>query len=180
MDIITAVYIGCLVFGGGLLLITVLLDDILGGLLDLDLGGVSFFPLAYGFVAMFGVGGLIGQISLGMDGPQSAMLALGAGLAGSLLVFVMFRLLIHSEAPQPASLQDLVGTVAAVDVAIPAGRVGTVFVTFGGAPQRQAATSGSAAAAGQMVRVVGVAGTTLVVEPVIQTATPADNAERTE
>ena len=57
------VFVICTLVGGGLLLITVLVDDILGGILDalsidFDIGGVSLMPLALAFVSMFGVGGL--------------------------------------------------------------------------------------------------------------------------
>ena len=52
------VFIVCALIGGGLLLITVLLDDILGAVIDIDIGGVSLMPLLLSFVSMFGVGGL--------------------------------------------------------------------------------------------------------------------------
>ena len=42
----------------GLLLITVLVDDLLGAVFDFDIGGVSLMPLLLSFVSMFGVGGL--------------------------------------------------------------------------------------------------------------------------
>ena len=59
------IFVICTLLGGGLLLVTVLVDDILGGVLDalhvgFDIGGVSLMPLLLGFVSMFGVGGLMG------------------------------------------------------------------------------------------------------------------------
>ena len=55
------VFGGCLLIGGGLLLLTLIFDDLFGGLLSavhlgFDLGGVSPTPILLGFVAMFGVG----------------------------------------------------------------------------------------------------------------------------
>ena len=52
------IFVVCALVGGGLLLITVLVDDILGAIFDFDVGGVSLMPLILSFVSMFGVGGL--------------------------------------------------------------------------------------------------------------------------
>ena len=56
IDLANAIFIGCVAVGGILLLITVLLDDLLGGLLDFlhlgfDVGGVTLMPLLLGFVS---------------------------------------------------------------------------------------------------------------------------------
>ena len=62
--------------GGGLLLITVLLDDILGGLLDaldFDIGGVSLMPPCSAFIAMFGVGGIFATQVLDLHGGAAAL-----------------------------------------------------------------------------------------------------------
>ena len=71
IDLANAIFIFCVAVGGILLLITVLLDDILGGLLNFlhlgfDLGGVTLMPLLLGFVSMFGVGGLFGTQMFGL------------------------------------------------------------------------------------------------------------------
>ena len=71
IDLANAIFIGCVAVGGILLLITVLLDDLLGGLLDFihlgfDVGGVTLMPLLLGFVSMFGVGGLFGTQLFGL------------------------------------------------------------------------------------------------------------------
>ena len=69
----------CLLVGGSLLLLTLIVDDIFGGLLGaihlgFDVGGVSPTPLLLGFISMFGVGGLFGLHSLGA-GPGVATLS---------------------------------------------------------------------------------------------------------
>ena len=66
-----------------LLLITVVLDDVVGGVLDglhvgIDVGGVSIAPIALGFVAMFGIGGLFGTTVLDLKSAPAALV--GAGL----------------------------------------------------------------------------------------------------
>jgi hypothetical protein len=76
----------CMLVGGGLLLITVLLDDVIGGLLEgfdigFDIGGVSLVPLALSFIAMFGVGGLFATQVADLHGGPAA--AVGAAPSGS-------------------------------------------------------------------------------------------------
>ena len=67
------VFVVCALIGGGLLLITVLLDDILGAVFDFDIGGVSLMPLLLSFVSMFGVGGLFATQVLDVHGGQAAV-----------------------------------------------------------------------------------------------------------
>ena len=60
----------CLLAGGALLLLTLVLDDIFSGLLGaihlgFDVAGVSPAPMLLGFLAMFGVGGLFGLHGIG-------------------------------------------------------------------------------------------------------------------
>jgi hypothetical protein len=76
IDLANTIFIVCVAVGGILLLITVLLDDIVGGLLSFlhigfDLGGVTLMPLLLGFVSMFGVGGLFGTQVFGMTACRS-------------------------------------------------------------------------------------------------------------
>ncbi len=44
------VFVVCALIGGGLLLITVVVDDILGAVFDFDIGGVSLIPLLLSFI----------------------------------------------------------------------------------------------------------------------------------
>ncbi len=67
------VFVVCTLVGGGLLLITVLVDDILGAFIDFDIGGVSLMPLLLSFVSMFGVGGLFATQALDVHGGQAAI-----------------------------------------------------------------------------------------------------------
>src|SRR5919106_6158537 len=71
IDVANTVFVVCLAVGGILLLVTVLLDDILGGLLDwmhvdFDLGGVPPMPLLLAFLAVIGRGGVIGTLGPGL------------------------------------------------------------------------------------------------------------------
>ena len=170
LDLADAVFLFCLALGGGLLLITVLLDDIVGGVLDalhvgFDIGGVTLMPPLLGFVAMFGVGGLIGTQLLDLDNGRASLLGAVTGAAGFALVFGMFSVLKRSEAAAAFSLADLVGETGRVNVAIPAKRFGSVFVSYAGASHNLTATADADVASGSAVRIVSIAGGNLVVEP---------------
>ena len=127
------VFVICTLVGGGLLLITVLVDDILGGILDalsidFDIGGVSLMPLALAFVSMFGVGGLFATQVLDVHGGQAAVVGTVFGAAGFGVVYVLFSAMRRSEGAKPVSTRDLIGRDAFVGVGIPAGKNGSVIV----------------------------------------------------
>ena len=168
IDLANTIFVICLAVGGILLLLTVLLDDILGGLLDFlhvdfDLGGVTLMPLLLAFVAMFGVGGLIGTEALGMDAGPASLVGAGSGMAGAGLVYVIFSFLRRAEAPQAFSLSDMVGRHGRVTVGIPAGRNGSVILSYGGASHELTATADVQIAAGSTVTITDVVGGTLIV-----------------
>lgn len=177
------VFVFCTLIGGGLLLVTVLVDDLLGGLLDalhigFDIGGVSLMPLLLGFVSMFGVGGLFATQILGVHGGQAALIGTIGGVLGFAVVFVMFTALRRSEGANPFSTSSLVGRTASVAVAIPAGRFGSVLVKAEGQTHEFSATAAVDIPAGTAVTVTGTAGTGLVVEPLV-VAPPAGTPSST-
>src|SRR5438128_10225321 len=103
------VFGGCLVLGGGLLLLTLIFDDLFGGflnaiLLGFDLGGVSPPPRVLGFVAMFGIGGLIGEHSFGLGVGPATLVGVVAGLLGAGVVFGSFKVLRQAESTDTFSL----------------------------------------------------------------------------
>ena len=165
------VFVVCTLVGGGLLLISVLVDDILGGVLDalnigFDIGGVSLMPLALAFVSMFGVGGLFATQALDVHGGQAAIAGTGFGVVGMGVAYILFGLLRRAEAAEPFSTHDLIGDDAYVAVGIPAGRNGSVLVKKEGQTHEFSATASTEIAAGSTVRVIGVAGAGLIVEPI--------------
>ncbi len=162
------IFLVCAIVGGALLLITVLLDDILGGLLDFldfDLGGTSLMPILLSFVAMFGIGGLLGTQVLGLSGAQASIVGVAFGVAGGALSWLMFRFLYSSETASPYSQEDLVGRDAYVLVSIPKTAWGTISLEVEGTTQQYRATSSEDIERGVMVRIKGVAGNGLIVEP---------------
>jgi membrane-bound ClpP family serine protease len=172
------IFVVCTLVGGGLLLITVLVDDILGGVLDalhigFDIGGVSLMPLLLGFVSMFGVGGLFATQVLGVHAGQAAIIGTIGGLIGFGIVFVMFTVLRRSEGTNPFSTSSLVGRTASVSVSIPAGRFGTVLVKAEGQTHEFSATASTDIPTGTPVTVTATAGTGLVVTPLAPPPAPA-------
>ena len=158
------IFVVCALVGGGLLLITVLVDDIIGAVFDFDMGGVSLMPLLLSFVSMFGVGGLFATQVLDVHGGQAAVVGAVFGLAGMGVAYGLFSTLRRAEAPEPFSTRDLIGGDAYVQVAIPAGRYGSVLVKAEGQTHEFSATSTADIPAGTMARVTGVAGSGLIVE----------------
>ena len=165
------VFILCTFIGGALLLITVLVDDVLGGILDafhigFDIGGVSLMPLMLAFVSMFGVGGLFATQILDIHGGQAALIGTAFGGVGLLLVWLLFQAFRRSEGASPFSTRDLIGRDVFVAVGIPAGRFGSVHVKAEGQTHEFSATASVDVPPGSIVRVTGVAGTGLVVAPI--------------
>jgi membrane protein implicated in regulation of membrane protease activity len=159
------IFVVCALIGGGLLLITVLVDDILGAVFDFDVGGVSLMPLLLSFVSMFGVGGLFATQVLDLHGGQAAVVGLVFGLVGMGIAYMIFSALRRAESPPPFSTSDLIGHEAYVQVSIPAGRYGSVLVKAEGQTHEFSATASVDIGVGTVARVSGVAGTGLIVEP---------------
>lgn len=171
------VFVVCTLVGGGLLLITVVVDDILGAVLHLDIGGVSLMPLLLSFVSMFGVGGLFATQVLDVHGGQAAMIGAGFGLVGLAIAYLMFGVLRRAEAPAPFSTRDLIGDDVYVSVGIPAGRYGSVLVKKEGQTHEFGATASVDIASGTVARVAGVAGSGLIVEAIPPIQGPSAGVE---
>jgi membrane protein implicated in regulation of membrane protease activity len=163
--------------GGVLLLVTVVFDDIVGGLLDgfgFDMGGTSFTPVLLGFIGMFGAGGLLATQVLGMHGWAAAVVGILSGVAGAAIAAGLFGALRRSESGEPFKIADLVGDEVFVAVAIPAGRFGSILAKREGQTHEFSATSEQDIPSGRNVRVTGVAGSGLIVRD--ETSTPATAA----
>src|SRR5260370_31763789 len=128
----------CLLCGGGLLLLALIVDDIFGGLLGaihvgFDVAGVSPTPMLLGFIAMFGVGGLFGLHSLNAGPGGGTVVGVISGLLGAGVVFGAFKALRSAESPETFSLQAIIVSTATVLLCIPANKVGSVLISFAGA-----------------------------------------------
>lgn len=152
--------------GGVLLLITVVFDDVVGGLLDglgFEIGGSSVTPVLLGFIGMFGAGGLFATQVLGLHGWGAAMVGIVSGVAGAAIAAGLFGVLKRSESGEPFKTADLIGDDVYVSVAIPANRYGSVLAKREGQTHEFSATSDEDIPSGRTVKVTGVAGSGLIV-----------------
>ena len=168
MNAADLVFGACLLFGGGLLLLTLIVDDIFGGLLGaihvgFDVAGVSPTPMLLGFIAMFGVGGLFGLHSLNAGPGGATVVGVISGLLGAGVVLGAFKALRQAESTETFSLQDMIGSTGRVAVGIPANKFGSILISFAGASHNMTATADTDISAGSEVKVIAVAGTNLVV-----------------
>lgn len=178
LDIADGVFLLCLLVGGVLLLVSVLVGEILDAVDIPFLGeGSGIVPPLLAFVALFGAGGLLGRQTFGLAGDQAAFLALGVGTAGAFGTGALLRLLRRSEAGPGLRLEDLVGRVGTADTPISPGSLGQVTVDAMGTGQRFLARSDSDLSQGQVVRVTAVVGGRLVVEP-LSSGTITSQADR--
>src|SRR3981081_650052 len=88
------------------------------------------------------------------------------GRVGASVAFVAFKVLRQAESTDSFSLEDMVGSTGRVSVGIPANRFGTVLISFAGSSHNLTATADAEIPSGRAVKVVGVAGTNLVVAAV--------------
>jgi len=168
--------------GGVLLLINVVLDDVLGGVLDaiglgFDVAGTSITPILLGFIGMFGAGGLFATQVIDIHGGQAAVVGLLSGAGGAGIAGVLFGVLRRSESGEPFKLADLVGSSAFVSVAIPAGRHGSVLVKAEGQTHEFPATADHDIAAGRTVAITATAGNGFIVDDTPATAPAATGRE---
>jgi membrane protein implicated in regulation of membrane protease activity len=162
--------------GGVLLLITVVFDDIIGGILDgfgLDIGGTTITPILLGFIGMFGAGGLFATQVLDMHTGPASIVGVASGAGGAALAAVLFGVLKRSESGEPFNIADLVGGQAYVSVAIPASRFGSVLVKAEGQTHEFPATAEQDVPAGRTVTITGIAGNGVIVRDEAASAAPA-------
>lgn len=97
IDLTISIFVLCTAVGLVLLLLGLVLDDILGGVLDplhlgFDLGGVGVAPLLLVFLTMFGVGGLVAVKALSLDAGWAAVVGLIVGIVSAALWPLLARL----------------------------------------------------------------------------------------
>jgi membrane protein implicated in regulation of membrane protease activity len=181
IDVSDSIFLFCLLIGGGLLLVSIVLGEILGGVtdaigIDHDMGGSGIVPPILAFVALFGAGGLFARQVLNMNGTGAAIVGIAAGAIGAASVGLLFRVFRRSEAGPEFKLEDIVGSTGRIKVSVGPTGFGEVEVVAMGAPRSFTATSATACGVGSLVRVTGVAGAQLVVEP-LTSATDAPGAQ---
>jgi membrane protein implicated in regulation of membrane protease activity len=96
-------------------------------------GGPSIFSarIMASFVTAFGVGGVIGRY-YDLPHPVSSGIGVLLGVALSSVVYQFAKFLYAQQASSEVRMSSLVGQLAEVSVAIPAGGLGQIALTFGG------------------------------------------------
>ncbi|HEV8335467.1 MAG TPA: hypothetical protein VGR67_03530 [Candidatus Polarisedimenticolia bacterium] len=175
------IYGGIAAFGVLLLLVMLLVGEVFGGDHDLgdhdvaghDLGGhgdagpsVFSTRIIAAFLAAFGVGGVVARY-YNLSHPATSGVGVLAGLAMSSIVYQFAKLLYSQQASSELRITGLVGTLAEVSVAIPAGGVGQVALTSRGERTEQIARSadGQAIPRSTAVVITAVSGDSLTVTP---------------
>ena len=136
---------------------------------DADGGGPSIFSIRImsAFLTAFGVGGVVARY-YEWSHPAASGLGLLAGVAMAAIVYQFAKLLYSQQASSELRMHGLVGSQAEVSVAIPAGGVGQVVVSSGGARSEHIARSGDgrAFARGTTVVITSLGGDSVTVGPV--------------
>ena len=119
--------------------------------------GTTGLPMVLGFLALFGIGGLMGgALDLGPLG--ATVVAAVFGAFGSIVAFTIFALLRRAEGTEPTTLAELVGRRARVSVSIAPTTPGAVTLVYDGAVQTLPASANAAIARGHEVEILAVRG----------------------
>jgi len=131
-------------------------------------GGPGIFTarIMASFLTAFGVGGVVARY-YSLPHPAASGVGVATGIVLSGLVYQFAKLLYSQQASSGVRMADLVGRSAEVSVAIPAGGVGQVALTFGGERSEHIARSadGRALLRGAEVVITGLRGDSVVVAP---------------
>src|SRR5262245_38757130 len=172
------IYIVIAFVGLLLLLVMLFVGEVFGGDHDVghheighdgDAGGPSIFSIRImsAFLTAFGVGGVVARY-YNLSHPAASGVGIVAGVVMAGIVFQFAKLLYSQQASSELRMHGLVGTRAEVSIAIPAGGVGQVVVTSGGARSEHIARSadGRAFARGATVVITSLGGDSVTVGPI--------------
>jgi membrane-bound ClpP family serine protease len=126
-------------------------------------GTASVTPMVLAFLALFGLGGLLGLNGLRMDGLRALAIGGALGILGAALAFGLFAVLLRFQAAEPTALAALAGRRGEVAVSISGGRPGQVKLLVEGTLRTFTAISSEELRRGEPALVVSVDGVRLVV-----------------
>ena len=159
------------VVGGVLLLLSLVLDGIFDAF-DFGDGPLSLTTIA-AFTAIFGFTAFA-LVGAGLPTPLGGLLGALAGVLGGAAAWWLSKLIRSAESSTAVSGDDLVGSVAGVVLAIPAGGLGEVALVRHGERVSLSATADTALARGTQVRIAQtITATSVRVEPLTATADPS-------
>lgn len=155
------------------LLVSLVFGELFEGLIDTDHdvdgdhGGPGFFStrVIAVFITAFGGSGAIG-VRYGLSTLGASLLGAGSGVVFGGIVYAFARFLYGQQSSSEVRTADLVGQVARVIIAIPAGGLGQVRCQIGEALVDKIARTadGAAVPENSMVKIEEVLGETVVVK----------------
>lgn len=159
------------VVGGILLLLSLVLDGIFDAF-DFGDGPLSLTTIA-AFTAIFGFTAFA-LVGAGLPTPFAGLLGAVAGVLGGAAAWWLSKVIRSAESSTAVSGDELVGSVAGVVLAIPAGGLGEVALVRHGERVSLSATSDTAIARGTQVRIAQtITATSVRVEPITASADSA-------
>ncbi len=157
------------IIGIAFLLMSLLLDDLLGSLFDsldfFDSGGFLGGPAIFSFLAAFGFGGALAR-NAGVSGAGSVAIGAAAGIGLGAGAGLVSRSLMRMPTDTTVSAAHYVGVRGTVITPIPDEGLGEISITIGGQPLKLSARSSSAIGAGMPIIVTAVLSpTSVLVDP---------------
>lgn len=139
------------IVGGVLLLLSFILDGIFDAF-DFGDGPLSLTTIA-AFTSIFGFTSFA-LVGAGLSAPLAGSLGAVAGVLGGAVAWWLSRMIRSAESSTAVSGDELVGALASVVLAIPAGGLGEVALVRHGERVSLSATADTAVARGAQVRIV--------------------------
>lgn len=162
------------IVGGVLLLLSFILDGIFEAF-DFGDGPLSLTTIA-AFTAIFGFTSFA-LVGAGLSAPLAGSLGAVAGVLGGAAAWWLSRMIRSAESSTAVSGDELVGALASVVLAIPAGGLGEVALVRHGERVSLSATADSAIARGAQVRILQTITATSVR---VESAEPAESGHSVE
>ncbi|NAZ81955.1 hypothetical protein GTR02_09000, partial [Kineococcus sp. R8] len=147
------------VVGGGLCLLSFVLDGVFEAL-DVDIaGGFLSLTSLSGAVALFGLSGFLAVDTLGWSGGRAALLGSAVALVTLVAVGSLVRVLRREE---PETSTTIVGARGHVTTRVPAGGYGEVHLVLAGTTVKRTATAAAPLDRGTPVQVLAELSATAV------------------
>jgi membrane-bound ClpP family serine protease len=141
-----ALYWGCLIGGAVFAIVSLVLGDLIDGLLDgaFEMPGVDFFKpvVLAGSITAFGGAGILLTRYSSLSVMSSLILSLLIGIAAAMLVFFAYiKPMRNSDVSIAFSMKELAGKIGEITIPIPANGFGEVMIRFASGSTIQTASS---------------------------------------
>lgn len=151
--------------GVGLLLLSLLLGDLLDGVLDgfdIDAGGVLSTEVIGAFLGAFGFGGALLRNAMSLSWPLAIAGGAVAGVVVAALALMIVRMVVRMPTDATPRSADLTGKLGRVITQIPPGGLGEISVLYAGHSLKMNARAEAAIPSGTDVVIIDVLSPTSV------------------